>query len=43
MLLASRRKVMGESTLPFYLTILGWLGTAIMVLASAGMLLTSGK
>jgi Mn2+/Fe2+ NRAMP family transporter len=43
MLLANRRKVMGEFTLPLYLKILGWLGTAIMALAAIGMLLTSGK
>jgi NRAMP (natural resistance-associated macrophage protein)-like metal ion transporter len=43
MLLASRRKVMGEFTLPSYLKILGWLGTAIMALAAVGMLVTSGK
>jgi Mn2+/Fe2+ NRAMP family transporter len=43
MLLASRRKVMGEFTLPIYLKILGWLATGIMALAAVGMLLTSGK
>jgi len=43
MLLASRRKVMGKLTLPLYLKTLGWLATAIMALAAAGMLLTSGK
>jgi len=43
MLLASRRKVMGKLTLPLYLKTLGWLGTAIMALAAAGMLLTSGR
>jgi Mn2+/Fe2+ NRAMP family transporter len=43
MLLASRRKVMGEFTLPIYLKIAGWLGTGIMALAAVGMLLTSGK
>ncbi len=43
MLLASKRKVMGELTLPFYLKILGWIATAIMALAAVGMLLTSGK
>jgi NRAMP (natural resistance-associated macrophage protein)-like metal ion transporter len=43
MLLASRRKVMGKLTLPFYLKLLGWLATAIMALAAAGMLLPSGK
>src|SRR6201981_4204778 len=42
MLLASRRKVMGKLTLPFYLKTLGWLATAIMALAAAGMLVTSG-
>ena len=42
MLLASRRKVMGKLTLPFYLNISGWLATAIMALASAGMLATAG-
>jgi NRAMP (natural resistance-associated macrophage protein)-like metal ion transporter len=43
MLLASRRKVMGKLTLPFYLKILGWLATVIMALAAVGMLLTFGK
>ena len=43
MLLASRRKVMGAFTLPFYLKILGWLGTSIMALDAVGMFLTSGK
>jgi NRAMP (natural resistance-associated macrophage protein)-like metal ion transporter len=43
MLLASRRQVMGKFTLPLYLKIAGWLATAIMAVASAGMLLTSGK
>jgi NRAMP (natural resistance-associated macrophage protein)-like metal ion transporter len=43
MLLASRRKVMGELTLPFYLKILGWLATVIMAAAAVGMLLTLGK
>jgi Mn2+/Fe2+ NRAMP family transporter len=43
MLLASRRKVMGKFTLPAYLKILGWMAAAIMALAAAGMLLTSGR
>jgi NRAMP (natural resistance-associated macrophage protein)-like metal ion transporter len=43
MLLASRRKVMGQFTLPAYLKILGWMAAAIMALAAAGMLLTSGQ
>jgi Mn2+/Fe2+ NRAMP family transporter len=43
MLLASRRKVMGKLILPFYLKTLGWFGTAIMALAAAGMLVTTGK
>jgi NRAMP (natural resistance-associated macrophage protein)-like metal ion transporter len=42
-LLASQSKVMGKLILPFYLKILGWFATAIMVMAAAGMLLTSGK
>jgi Mn2+/Fe2+ NRAMP family transporter len=42
-LLASRRKVMGKFTLPWYLKTLGWLATIIMAVAAAGMLLTSGK
>jgi Mn2+/Fe2+ NRAMP family transporter len=43
MLLASRSKVMGKLTLPFYLKILGWLATTIMALAAIGVVLTSGK
>jgi NRAMP (natural resistance-associated macrophage protein)-like metal ion transporter len=43
MLLASRRKVMGKLTVPFYLKTLGWLATAIMAVAAVGMLLTYGK
>ncbi len=43
MLLASRRKVMGKFTLPAYLKTLGWTAAAIMALAAAGMLLTSGR
>jgi NRAMP (natural resistance-associated macrophage protein)-like metal ion transporter len=43
MLLASRRKVMGKLILPAYLRILGWAATAVMALAAAGMLLTSGQ
>jgi NRAMP (natural resistance-associated macrophage protein)-like metal ion transporter len=43
LLLASRRKVMGELTLPWYLKILGWLATAIMAVAAVGMVVTSGK
>jgi len=43
MLLASQPKVMGKLTLPFYLKALGWLATAIMGLAAAGMLVTTGK
>jgi hypothetical protein len=42
-LLASRSKVMGKFTLPFYLKILGWLATSIMAVTAVGMLLTSGK
>ena len=43
MLLASRRKVMGKLILPAYLRILGWTATAIMAVAAAGMLFTSGQ
>jgi NRAMP (natural resistance-associated macrophage protein)-like metal ion transporter len=43
MLLASRRQVMGNLTLPVYLNVLGWLGVAIMAVAAAGMFLTSGQ
>ena len=43
MLLASSRKVMDKLTLPFYLKTLGWLATAIMALAAAGMLVTSAS
>jgi Mn2+/Fe2+ NRAMP family transporter len=43
MLLAGRRKVMGKLTLPVYLKMSGWVATAIMALAAAGMLLTFGK
>jgi NRAMP (natural resistance-associated macrophage protein)-like metal ion transporter len=43
MLLASKRKVMGELTLPAYLKILGWTGVAIMIFAAFGMILTSGQ
>jgi Mn2+/Fe2+ NRAMP family transporter len=39
MLMASNRKIMGKFTLPLYLQILGWAGTAIMALAAVGMLL----
>ena len=42
-LLASRRKIMGPLTLPFYLKLMGWLATAIMGLTAFGMLQTSGK
>jgi NRAMP (natural resistance-associated macrophage protein)-like metal ion transporter len=43
MLLASKRKVMGQLTLPAYLKLLGWTGAAIMVVAALGMILTSGQ
>jgi NRAMP (natural resistance-associated macrophage protein)-like metal ion transporter len=41
MLMASNQRVMGKLVLPKHLKILGWLATAIMVLASVGMLLTA--
>jgi Mn2+/Fe2+ NRAMP family transporter len=39
MLIASNRKLMGKFVLPPYLKILGWMATAIMVLAAIGMFL----
>jgi len=43
MLLASDRNVMGKLTLPVYLKIIGWAGSAIMALAAIGMFATAGK
>lgn len=40
MLLTRRRKVMGEFTLPFYLEIIGWIATLVMLFASVGMFAT---
>lgn len=40
MLMASRRRVMGQFTLTPWLTALGWLATAAMVLAAVGMFAT---
>jgi Mn2+/Fe2+ NRAMP family transporter len=40
MLLARNPKVMGQFTLPPYLWFAGWLTTAVMVLASIGMITT---
>jgi NRAMP (natural resistance-associated macrophage protein)-like metal ion transporter len=40
MLLSQNPKVMGKFTLPVYLRIAGWLTTAVMLLASIGMLAT---
>jgi NRAMP (natural resistance-associated macrophage protein)-like metal ion transporter len=40
MLLARNPKVMGQFALPAYLRIVGWLTTAVMVLASIGMIAT---
>jgi NRAMP (natural resistance-associated macrophage protein)-like metal ion transporter len=41
MILARNPKVMGDFKLPRYLTIGGWIATAVMLLASIGMLVTS--
>ena len=43
MLLASDRNVMGKLTLPVYLKMIGWAGSAIMALAAIGMFATTGK
>jgi Mn2+/Fe2+ NRAMP family transporter len=40
MLLTHKKEVMGEFTLPAYLQWAGWLATAVMVLASVGMIAT---
>ena len=40
MLMASRRKVMGQFTLSPWLKTLGWLATAVMAVAAAGMFVT---
>ena len=43
MLMASRKAVMGQFTLTKWLTVLGWLGTAIMAAAAIGMFATWGS
>ena len=40
MILTRNRKVMGKFTLPLYLQIGGWIATAVMLIASLGMLVT---
>ena len=40
MLLAQNRSVMGQFKLPLYLCIIGWVATAVMFAASAGMFVT---
>src|ERR1700728_950227 len=42
MLMGSRRQVMGQFTLKFWLTTLGWLATAAMAVAAIGMFATWG-
>jgi NRAMP (natural resistance-associated macrophage protein)-like metal ion transporter len=39
-LLASRRKIMGEFTIPSWQKVLGWIGTATMASAAVGMIAT---
>jgi Mn2+/Fe2+ NRAMP family transporter len=41
MLMASNRKVMGGFTVPPYLRMVGWLGTALMLLSVVGLALTA--
>ena len=43
MLMASHKAVMGQFTLTKWLTVLGWLGTAIMAAAAIGMFVTWGS
>jgi Mn2+/Fe2+ NRAMP family transporter len=40
MLLASNRKVMGKFGIPVTLKIIGWIATAVMLLASIGLFAT---
>jgi len=43
MRMAANRKVMGEFTLPPSLRVMGWVATAVMAAASAGLFLTLGR
>jgi Mn2+/Fe2+ NRAMP family transporter len=43
MLMASRKKVMGEFALTKLLAVLGWLATAVMAPAAVGMFATWGS
>ena len=43
MLIASRRRVMGEFTLTPWLTTLGWLASAVIAAAAVGMFATWGS
>jgi Mn2+/Fe2+ NRAMP family transporter len=43
MLMGSRRKVMGESTIHWVLKLFGWLATAVMAAAAVVMFVTWGK
>ncbi len=40
MIMTRNAKVMGKFTLPLYLSVGGWAATAVMLVASLGMLLT---
>ena len=40
MVMATQKKVMGTFTLPVYLRVLGWFGTAVMAATAIGLLLT---
>ncbi len=40
MLLGGRKAVMGQFTLPFYLKVIGWIATLVMLLAAVGMFAT---
>ena len=40
MILTQNAKVMGKFTLPLYLRIGGWIATAVMLIASLGMIAT---
>ena len=43
MLMASRKAVMGDFTITKWLTVLGWLATAVMAAAAIGMFATWGS
>jgi Mn2+/Fe2+ NRAMP family transporter len=43
MLLASNSKVMGDFTISFWLKLVGWAATAVMIIAAIGLFATWGR